>query len=93
MTTDNGGSGQDWTPQETVALIAPLFGMGMEDIQDVVILATSREGGGLNQIHTIEGNDQRDTRERVCRLLYIQSLLTEAHVQVGSFIHEEIHSP
>jgi len=91
MTDQTGGS--DWTPQETLALVAPIFGLSLEEASDCIIIVTDK-AATMNMAVTIEGSRHPgSTRERACRLLYIHSLLTQALVRVQGELHEEVHAP
>lgn len=89
MTDQAGGS--DWTPQETLALVAPVFGLSLEQASDCIILVTDKQGL-LNVSAAIEGTYHATLRERACRLIYIQSLLIQTLARVNGELHEEVHS-
>jgi hypothetical protein len=82
----------DWTPQETLALIGPVFDLSLEECLDGIVIVTDREGM-VYHAYAIADNTVKhpSPRERACRLLYIQSLLQSALVDVGKQLHEEIH--
>ena len=86
-------SASDWTPQETLALVAPIFGLSLEEATDCIIIVTDK-AATMNMDVTIEGSRHPgSTRERACGLLYIHSLLTQALVRVQGELHEEVHAP
>jgi hypothetical protein len=79
----------DWTPQEQLALIAPIFGLSLEQASDAIIIMTDKDGQ-YYQSYMTRGTHV-SLRERLCRLIYFSSIMNVAAQMVNDQLHEEVH--
>jgi hypothetical protein len=79
----------NWTPQEQLALVAPIFGLSLEQASDAIIILSDRDGR-YYQSYVVRGT-HASTRERMCRLIYVQSIMNVALQTMNNELHEEAH--